>query len=296
MLPLIVVGACQATIGLLQARASQYAFATGTYANRNHYAGFLEMILPFAALIPFGIVVTRKPGRGIQGKLDQVAPTLLTCTAFAITALLFAAIISSLSRMGFVSSMISVAFIAITALVRRFLSGKIPLVTASLAFATMILILLMPSLQLITRFNDLAEERSDRMPAWRDTLGVIGAYPIFGCGLGAYESAFLEFKNSRPAQTQSYAHNDYLQYFAEMGAVGFTIAILPLSTIILRLRVGVRPFRPDIQWLSLACAGSLLAIGLHSFVDFNLYVPANMFTLAWVLGISAYVGHGDPRT
>lgn len=294
--PLIAVGAAQAIIGLLQASASADAFATGTYAIRNHYAGFLEMVLPFTALIPFALFVTRKPGTGIQGKLDAVAPTLLACAGFALTALLAAAIVSSLSRMGYIASLISMAFIVITVLARRFLSGKVPFATAMLAVVTMILILLLPSIRLINRFGDLAENGSERSLVWSDTLGVIRTYPIVGCGLGAYESVFLGFKKSNPALYQDYAHNDYLQYLAEMGALGFAIAILPLSAIILRLRIGMRDFRPDIQLLSLACEGSVLAIGIHSLVDFNLYVPANLFTLAWVLGISAYVGEGSLGT
>ena len=31
---------------------------------------------------------------------------------------------------------------------------------------------------------------------------------------------------------------------------------------------------------------SLLAIGLHSLVDFNLYIPANALTLAWLAGVA----------
>ncbi len=42
---------------------------------------------------------------------------------------------------------------------------------------------------------------------------------------------------------------------------------------------------PD-RWLAIACMGSLAAIGLHSFVDFNLYIPANAMVLAWVAAVA----------
>jgi hypothetical protein len=32
--------------------------------------------------------------------------------------------------------------------------------------------------------------------------------------------------------------------------------------------------------------GALFAIGLHSLADFNLYIPANALTLAWLSGIA----------
>jgi hypothetical protein len=43
----------------------------------------------------------------------------------------------------------------------------------------------------------------------------------------------------------------------------------------------------DRRYVALACAGSFAAIMLHSFVDFNLYIPANAMLLAWIAGIAA---------
>jgi hypothetical protein len=37
--------------------------------------------------------------------------------------------------------------------------------------------------------------------------------------------------------------------------------------------------------VALACVGSLVAILIHSLVDFNLYTPANAMALAWISGI-----------
>ncbi len=33
--------------------------------------------------------------------------------------------------------------------------------------------------------------------------------------------------------------------------------------------------------------GSIVAIGLHSLVDFNMYIPANAMTLAWIVGLGS---------
>ena len=145
------------------------------------------------------------------------------------------------------------------------------------------------------RFGEMDKSNEDRSPVWRETIGLFKAYPIFGCGLGGYESAFLKFKNSNPALNQDYAHNDYLQYLAELGIVGFLLAIAPVAFILVRLRNACRQTRADMRWLSLGCAGSAAAIGLHSFVDFNLYVPANLITLAWILGIAAHAGRAASR-
>jgi hypothetical protein len=41
--------------------------------------------------------------------------------------------------------------------------------------------------------------------------------------------------------------------------------------------------------LAIACIGAFAAIGLHSMVDFNLYIPANAMLLAWISGVAAAV-------
>jgi len=292
-LPLIAVGIAQAIIGLVQASSGTDSIATGTYPIRNHYAGLLEMILPFSAILVFAASANWEPTASRPKGADGLGKILVACVGVALTALLFAAILSSLSRMGFVASLASLVFIVIAEVARRLPSNKTPWVIAAAIGITVLLVGVLPSAQLVARFGDLEKYGNDRSPAWHDTLKLIKAYPAVGCGLGAYESSFLEFKNSAPATTQDYAHNDYLQYFAEIGLVGFAVAVVPLGAIIFRLLRGLRNPRSEAGWLSVACAGSLLAIGIHSCVDFNLYVPANMFVLAWILGISAYAGESE---
>ena len=60
-LPLLLVAAAEAVIGLLQTDASPDNIATGTFMIRNHYAGFLAMIVPFAAAIPFAALPAGLP-------------------------------------------------------------------------------------------------------------------------------------------------------------------------------------------------------------------------------------------
>jgi hypothetical protein len=38
--------------------------------------------------------------------------------------------------------------------------------------------------------------------------------------------------------------------------------------------------------LAVGLLGALFAIALHSLVDFNLYIPANALTVAWLCGIA----------
>jgi O-antigen ligase len=188
--------------------------------------------------------------------------------------------------MGFLASCASVALILGTAI--SALRSRKVFVLAGGGVILLVLVFLVPSVHLILRFAETNDQ--SRAHVWRETLPLIRGYSLFGCGLGGYGSAFVMFKQSGAGIDQDYAHNDYLQYLSELGLVGFTLALFPLAIILSTTWRNWRRSNPNYRWLSLACAASFLAIGLHSFVDFNLYVPANMFLLAYVCGIAAHVG------
>ena len=84
------------------------------------------------------------------------------------------------------------------------------------------------------------------------------------------------------------SHNDYLQVLAEAGLAGFVPGILLLVLVLASgLRGATRRGSLDERMLSSAAVASLVAILLHSFVDFNMYVPANGMAVAWIAGIAA---------
>jgi hypothetical protein len=280
--PLIVVAAVEAILGLLQVAANPDGIATGTWLNRNHYAVFLEMILPFPALFPFAVFAGRRTRTRNPGNPANIASALLPFLGLFISALLLAAIVASLSRMGFVAPLASLVFVAIIALAR----GRSPRRTRLLAVAVMLaaiaLLLLMPQSQ--TPTPDLSLDRQNSLPR-------ISAFPVFGIGLGWYDAN----RTGGSAFSHSPALDGYLQYLAEMGVLGVALALVPLSFVLAGLRAGIHHIRPEIRWLSLACAGSMVAAAVHGFPDSGLYVPANMFALAWILGLAAFLGAWSSR-
>jgi O-antigen ligase len=152
--------------------------------------------------------------------------------------------------------------------------------------------LLLPSDQLITRFAELSSPteltNDGRLQLWRESIGLYRAFPIFGCGVGTFETAFLRYKAVAPAATADYAHNDYLQFLIELGAVGFVIGAVLFIAVIRRTAAALsHRYDPDTRLLAAGCLASLAAIGLHSLVDFNLHVPANATALAWIAALGA---------
>jgi len=267
----------------------------GTYANHDHYAGFLEMALPLAVMYPMAVL------RRTHSKWhSSVTPALVASALWALAVLIFAGIILSFSRMGFIATLFSLfvmgTLVLGTAQLRWLTGSRSRWAVAGGIVAALVLVgfvVLSPE-TLIRRFAELVSTdrltSAGRADLWAETIPLIKAYPIFGCGLGGYETAFSRFKISGVLLTDNFAHNDYLQLLAELGLVGFIIgAALAFSVVRTALRGAVKSSDPEDRYWAVACTGALAAIGMHSLADFNLYLPANAMLLAWVAGMTAAV-------
>jgi O-antigen ligase len=294
--PILGVTAFEAVLGLTQAFSGEAeAMAKGTYVNRNHFAGLIGIALPFAVMYP--VAVLRKHFRQLRA-----IPLLRAALGFVAAAVLLLAIVYSFSRMGFLANLASVLVITIIALGAQ---SSAPVKWLGTGIAILFIIFLFAFLspdQMIQRFASLSSgegiSAEGRLALWRETGTLIRAYPLFGCGIGGYEAALHKYKLSHALFRSDYAHNDYLQLLAELGAFGFTITIaLALAILLKLLRTYMNSKNTDKRCVALACIGSFTAIGLHSLVDFNLYIPANAMLLAWVGGIAAgmYSGEGPHR-
>ena len=297
IVPVIGIAWLESALGLVQfylmRTAGEAGSVFGTYANRDHFAGLLEMAFPVAML--WAIAAWRK---SVAAPDQRIGPALAAAVLLSVAACLLMGIIVSLSRMGFVSTLIAAGFSAGALLFRRvkYAVGLrrrwqwVGALAVPLLIATFL-----PTRELVLRFADLAatEEisRDDRIQIWQDTSKVIAAYAWTGTGLGAYERGLYRYKRVAPTRTVDFAHNDYLQVLAEVGIAGsipiaiFVVAIFsPLVSSVFRQR----RWR-NWEW-SAGLLGALLAMAVHSLADFNLYIPANALVFAWLSGLAASPG------
>ena len=297
--PIIAIATLEAGLGLCQnlgrtGEAPQW----GTYANHNHYAGFLEMALPFALVYPAAMLRrARSPGN------PPLRPVLAACGVWALAGVIAVGIVQSLSRMGFIATLGSLFVMGMLGFGYRqlgwFNASRKKRWGAAVLLATLLLaaFTFLPSEKFILRFAELTSSDptgGGRAQLWAETIPLIKAYPVLGCGLGGYETAFSKFKVSYPLVTDDYAHNDYLQLLAELGLAGFLILAVPGFTLVrTAFKRAVTSGDHEERYFTVACAGSLSAILLHSLTDFNLYIPANAMLLAWIAGIAA--GSGSPN-
>jgi O-antigen ligase len=119
---------------------------------------------------------------------------------------------------------------------------------------------------------------------------------VFGCGLGGFKSNFMKFQSAAQEFEIEFAHNDYLDYLAELGLIGFAIILVIVFGLVRQTLLGVwRQPDESRRFLQIACSASLICILLHSIVDFNMHIEANAMTLAWIAGAGSISGP-NPRT
>ncbi len=261
--------------------------ATGTFVNRNHLAGYLELAIPIAiALVLGGLGWQRRRFRRPRlwrgeprGSSDVRRAALL-----AAVALMFIAMGLTQSRGGVLSCLGGLGLGALGfAVWREQLTARRVALGAAVLGALALVWLQSP--QLVNRFGgDLRLTPYSRPSIWRDTLAMARDFPVFGIGLGDFEFLFPHYQ---PPGTHTYfdqAHNDYLQLLVETGSLG----ALCFAWFFFRLFVLVRRrlwvAAPDRALLALGLVTAVATLLLHSFTDFNLHIPANAILFVVAVG------------
>ena len=234
----------------------------GPYANRNHFAGFAEMVIP-VALVPLVL------GRVRRERLFLVA-------LFAVVPIV--ALLLSASRGGIVSFAVQMIVLFLLLLVRRVpsryvIGGGVVVLCAVMAVSWI------GVQQILERFSGLQtlEVSTGKRTAMRQgTWQMFFDHPMLGTGLGTFEMAFPPYDSVYDGKVVNHAHNDYLETLAETGVVGGLCCVWFLGLLLLNALKGMADLRSSFSSVLnlsglVACSGILV----HSLVDFNLHIPAN---------------------
>ncbi|HET7722950.1 MAG TPA: hypothetical protein VFK43_23480, partial [Acidimicrobiales bacterium] len=103
-------------------------------------------------------------------------------------------------------------------------------------------------------------------------------HPLAGAGPGQVVLSWHDDDGRR--LVAHYAHNEYLQTFAELGAVGVALVLL-LGAAVAReiMRAGATPARA-------AAGAGLAAVALHSGMDFLWHIPAIPLVCAALVAVA----------
>jgi O-antigen ligase len=234
----------------------------GPYVNRNHFAGFAELVLPLA-LVPLVLGRVRRERRLVVG-LFAVLP---------IAALLFSA-----SRGGIVSFAAELSVLALVMILRRTM-WKPLLAGVPVLLVALLLVSWLGVGQILERLSSvqLLEVTSGKRASMReDTWRIFLDHPFLGTGLGTLQIVFPRYETLYDGKIVNHSHNDYLEAFAETGIAGGLCCAWFIGVFLTESRKRLQQLNnsfPGALQLSgfVACSGFLV----HSFVDFNLHIPSN---------------------
>ena len=288
----------QVWFGTLIPHASQ---ASATYPNRNHFAGFLEMTLAVGiGLLIAGLRDTRAQTwkQFLKRLLEWIfSPKMRLRLMLCVMVI---ALVATRSRMGntaFFASMMIAGFIGI-ALSRHATRGTVVLLVSLIAIDMFIvgswfgvekLAHRLEQTSILQRDDKSTDSVEGRAEPAAFGINLIRDYPVVGSGPGSWYVAFPRYRGSEIANFFDYAHNDYVQFVAESGAIGAVLlGAMVIWSLVVALLAQYRRRDPLMRGLSFAAIMGLTALLIHSSVDFNLQIPANamlfmvLLAFAWI--------------
>lgn len=272
--------------------------AFGPFVNRNHFAGWIVMVLPLA-LAYLAAILTEglsEIGPGWRNRILWLGSERAgrAATAGFVVMVMVVALVYSGSRSGVACALFVVAAIGWLA-VRASISRTIRIVVSA-TFALLLASALFwaGSDILFHRFTLVPAEIGDRLGTWRDATRIIHDFPVAGVGLNAYGTASLQYQTVESAWHFDAAHNDYLQLAAEGGVLLTLPALLALVALVRDMRRRARQQADAAlgRWLRAGARVGLAAIALQSLVDFSLQIPANAALFTVIAAIAVH----SPRT
>jgi O-antigen ligase len=266
----------------------------GPFVNRNHFAGWMIMVLPLTlALLSAGIDRSMrglKPGwrsKVLWFSSPEASQLMLIAAASVVMAL---SVMLTMSRSGIIAFTLSLLVMGWFAL--RALGDRARRATAAVSLAVLLLVVVTwagPD-ALVTRFTSGEwGELSNRRGAWADARSVIQHFPLVGTGLNTYWAAALFYQQHELTHFFAQAHNDYLQLAAEGGVLLVVPALVCLGIFIRDVRRAMREQRGSMSWwLRAGAVTSLLAIACQEVVEFSLQMPGNAALFAVVCAIALH--------
>jgi O-antigen ligase len=248
----------------------------GPYVNHAHYAGLMEMLVPFPII--FAIISSA----GKAGRAFFLFAAVVTCST----------IFLSQSLGGMIAFSAEMAVLSLILFWNGRSAYREILLFGALCVALVSWLAWLRPPGLVERLARLLNPIADagatgRVAIIRDCSRMLRQRPVLGWGLGTFPVVYPSFRSFFTNFWVNEAHNDFVQILVETGLAGFACGLAFLTSL---FRDGIRNLK---HWRSdtgssLTLAAFLGCIGLliHGFVDFNLQIPANA---AFFFALSALV-------
>jgi len=261
---------------LWRSKESHLGYVTGTYMNRNHFAGLLEMALG----ISLGFCIE-------SFKRKQVLNLLFFVGCFLF---LFYALLRSGSRMGLVSALAAFLFLFFLILLRKKKQVYLLLWLSVLLGLCVFMGFFLFKTVWWRFWNELGLftfVSVERLQLWKDALLLLQSHPWAGIGLGSFAYVFPQMQSESLLWAYSHAHQDYLELLLELG---IPVALMIFGAFFYLGIAVIKELRSAQETYFGFFAGvffAVLALCFHGLADFNFAIPANL--LIWIFLVSILI-------
>lgn len=285
-----------AVVGILQRGQGNTAFygfrpirpdsvPFGPFTNPNHAANWMAA----STLLGAGLVWDLLPRRSLPLS-DRAAQTVLGAFLICLSG---AAVLATRSRGGthalLLSALFTAGLVAIRGRLRLFLMGGVALAGAAYAGV------LYAHPKWIGLVGSAADgSAGERLSMYRAGFRLLADFPVFGTGLGGFQTAFVAYKEPIVHAAVDHLHSSWLEVALEAGVFGAAALgasfLLPIAALGRRL-AGAGSGAP-----AAGLFAAVLALVLHGLVDFNFQIAANAAVMAVILAaVTARLAPGEGR-
>jgi O-antigen ligase len=240
--------------------------STGPFKNQNALAAYLTCVIP----IVLSLALWKWKKRFVKAGL------------FLISAILVIASLWTLCRGGWLGAISGLIFIILIVNYQRIKKVFWPLFLSSYLF-------FVPLIGLALFFFQNRRD-SYRFVLFRGAWEMINEHPLLGKGIGTFMDYCVLYAKSDIA---FYAHNCYLQMWAESGIFSLLSFLLFVGYVFYRsIKVGLRIPRSLNYFALIGLAAGMLGFLVHSFFEVHLYSFQLSFLFWIVLGLTVALSSG----
>jgi O-antigen ligase len=268
---------------------------TGTFINRNYFAGYLLMVIPLSV----GYFFSRKAFQrsrflgwrhwlsSLDGKTVIVAFGIIVM----IVGLLFSA-----SRMGIMSLLLS--FSLLSFLFRKSQKGQRVSRAIVLIFGLALLWAAWVGLDaVVSRFFAASEDLETRWKVWVNTFQIFKDFPLLGSGLGTFIHIFPRYRSFHVRGLFTHAENDFLQLLSEVGLIGVGLLLFAFGFLFFRAVRAIHSLdsRDSKKYIGIGGLMGILALMLHSLFERNIQIPSNAFLYTFIFALILRISTKETR-
>lgn len=279
--------------GWLAKKAAYLGSATGTFVNRNHLAGYLELTAAAGLAL---ILADLRAGSGRWSwhrLLDGLMNLALSRKLQVRLALIVIAIglVATRSRMGNAAFLLSISLggLLYVVLRERALFLRALLLFGSILAVDVLIVAEQFGLERVAeRVQATRLEDEGRALLLQQVGPAIDDYGVAGSGLGTFAIAFEPYRQDSLREYFDHAHNDYVEFLVETGYLGLGLVLgLVALHVVHALRIVLRRRNRVPMASGVAFLIATLALGVHAVTEFNFQIPAIAGSYVALMGMIA---------